>query len=412
MTFRSFLKRCGMGLCALIVLCMIAEGLLRTALFHGGDAFRSWRHPEWYTQVFPLGDHTSGSDDRDKMRVRWGLLKAHSSPYHPMLGWCGLLDTVTLLPHGHDDHDPRVPIVMLGSSWCGAEEEARTIEITRDAAFTSKAELIDLAVHGFGPDQDLLLLRSVMDRLQHPLVLWLVDPTACDLVERHFPGRPKPWCIISGDHPGIFGIPVPRTALLAAEEDPPHPGSYLYHLLANRLSGDSIASHSATLAREDRMMSTCLGIFSTVLDSSRAHGAHLVVLINDTSDNEAMRARCSALIDRCTKAGTPYRLISQLKSELGTDNALIAARRELALWATDKEHQRITSEWVALNALRNKPEKDRTELERMLVHVLDDRNWFNSLREKAATNHIDFPAQVYADAQYVMGLQHKGSGKP
>jgi hypothetical protein len=411
MTFRTFLTELLVIVAVLLVSASVAELLLRWALFHG-DAFERWRVPEWYTQTVHVNDHIPSNDDRDKLSVRWGRTSVDTTHYHAELGWYGDLDPQTLLPGNYNFNDRRADVVLLGRGWRDADGQPHHPIIENDSLREHRYQFVDLSVAGFAPDQDMMLARRTMPLLDHALLCIAVDPHDLDLTMSEFHGRPKPWFEITPQGLRQMGVPVEKTDPEEGTGLRTNNGSFLFHLVANRLFGDSVASISAVRAREEGLRWLSMHIFSTLLDSSRVYDAFPVVFVDDRVDGWMLRERVDRIAERCGMAGVPYRLLSELLFEQGTENVHDAMDHEVVNWATVPEYGQRVYEWNKVRALIYKKDEELNEVDLRIKGILIDENWMKEERRKAKERGVGVSVILLEDARYTLELDKKKQQQP
>lgn len=406
MSFRAFLAELLVIVLVLLASAVAAELLLRWALFHG-EAFERWRVPEWYTQTFHVNDHRPGSDDRDKLSVRWGRTEVDTTNYHPELGWCVDLDPKTLLPPKYNFNDHRADVVLIGSRWRNEKGDAHHPIIEADSLREHRYQFVDLSVPGYGLDQDWMLAKRTVPLLDHPLLCIAVDPRDMDLTMREFNGRPKPWFQLTPRGLEQMGVPVLKPDTEEGTGLTTHNGSFLFHLVANRLFGDSLASISATKSREESVRWLSLHVFSTILDSSRAHHAFCVVFLDDRVEGWMMRERVDRIAERCGMAGVPYRLFSELQLELGIEDMREALDQEVVNWATVPDHGKRVYDWNKMRSVVFKRDEELNELDLRIKGILMDANWMQQERTKAKAQGVPLTKILEQDARYTLELDKK-----
>ena len=155
MSVRAFLFRVLLFIGALLALLAIVEAWLRNRLFSDDPAYKEWRDPQLFTRRYRVDGRVVVRDDHDKLAVQWGLLKPPEDHPHGLLGWCGDLDSATLLPKGYAAAVAKDAPVLIGAGWT---EHGITTMTSRILGDTPPAP-IDLSVAGFSFDQDLLLFE-------------------------------------------------------------------------------------------------------------------------------------------------------------------------------------------------------------------------------------------------------------
>lgn len=401
MSVRAFLFRFILLLLALLVLLGITETWVRSRLFSDDPAYKGWRDPEFYTLRYKVDGRVVVRDDHDKLAVQWGLLQPVVDGPHSLLGWCGHLDSATLLPKGFVPGSSNTGPVLLGTGWV---EHA----ITTVAGYSpgdSTPVPLNLSVAGFSIDQDLLLFGQTRKHYRGRKLLLHIDLEDIDHLQRTFVGRPKPWYSLAIHGGELHGVPVTTDVKSYLSENPADPGLYAYHLFRTQVLHDTIMSPGAAETAEAELRELSKKLLSSLLAQAREDSIQVSVYLEQNSLGALPDRRRWALLDICREMNVPCHV-------LGEEAEAIGHRDQVRMMRTFLDHAAYAAgqpDYTSLSQLKNLSGRAVTELtplERNMLTILNDERWSNMIREKAAINRASFAMMVQRDAQYQIDLGH------
>jgi len=398
MSLRKFLLRALLFLGLPLVCLSLGEWWLRSRLFGDDPAYASWRDPDLYTWRYPVDGHMVRSDDHAKLAVRWGQLDLRKDHPHPLLGWHGDLDSLTLLPPAFDPNDPRAPLVLLGWGW---ERHHLVEELIRDTSLSRQHRVIDLSVDQFALDQDLLLLEHTRTTLKDAIVFLWVDLDELDRLHRAFMDRPKPWFTQDVYTGVIQDVPLPADPQRYLDEHPADPGLYVYHLFRSRVLQDTVMSLSAMESRERRLCELAKKLLGPALHSAADDGLQVVVLLEQATMGEASDRRRWAVHDACKSNATASH---HLKPRLGFSTAQVGG-----MIARERLLDPMAAQASPLDSLMNAldmPNELLTPMQQRLATILKDPNWLGLIREKARKEGVPLVTMMERDARYLLEQEH------
>ncbi len=392
MTVRAFAWRSLRWGLVLLALVAVMEGWVRWRLYSDDPAYATWRDPDLYTWRYTVDDRVVRSDEHAKLAVRWGLLHPDTTAPHALLGWCGDLDSATMLPRTFKPGINTHRVVLLGASWAG--HDIPQVDGT-------EPDVVDLSVPGFAFDQDLLLFDSTFHHLAGSHVLLAIDLDRLDLLQRSFVGRPKPWYTL-GPYAGfLHGVPVPGSSSAYLEEHPARPGLYAYHLFRSLALHDTTMSGSAVNAREKDLWELSKKLLFAMLRNARDGNIQVTVLFEQSGLGALADRRRWALQELCRSLNTPSLVLAQEAEAVRSKDQVAMLRSVLAL-ALDStsliEHTTLDQ----LEAIQRMPEEKRTPLQRRMATILSDAGWLSLVRDKARASGVPLAVMVERDARYVM----------
>lgn len=367
----------------------VAELALRACLFSDAVTFPSLRDPDLYTWRYAVGHRIVRSDDHAKLAVRWGLSPVRRDHPHALLGWCGDLDSLTLMPPGLVVDTGRTPLVLLGSGWTHHGVADRLVA---DSALWRAHRPIVLSVDGFSLDQDLLLLERTRPLLKGAHVLLWVQVDELDHLLSSFIDRPKPWYTPDVYVGALHGVPLTADPMRHLADHPADPGLYLYHLFRSRVLNDTVLSASAVASRERHLRMLAQKLLLPGLDAGVRAGQRITVLLEQETRGDLADRRRWAL--REAVAAVPGGGIAAVRS--GPDEAVEHVRSSLlhgGPYITEAD------------SLRNVLDRDPgglTPLEKEMRTILDDPAWLEQVRDKALANGTSLATMLERDARYML----------
>lgn len=397
MSVRAFLLRVFLFLGTVIVLIGIAELWLRSRLFSDDPAYKEWRDPRLYTRRYKVHGRVVVRDDHDKLAVQWGLLKPALDHPHGLLGWCGGLDSATLLPKGYAAAVMKDAPVLMGAGWTEHGVTTMTGGILGD----TPAAPIDLSVAGFSFDQDLLLFEHTREHLRGRKLLLHIDLDDIDHLQRTFVGRPKPWYTIAPYNGELHGVPVITDVRSYLEAAPADPGLYTYHLWRTLVLGDTIMSSSATRAAEGELRELSKKLLFAFLSEARENDIAVSVFLQQHCLGPLADRRRWPLQELCRELGVPCHVLAEEAGAIGLKDQI----RMLRIFLEHAASMTATPEHTSLDQLKvlsEMPETERTPLEKAMMTILKDEQWSARVREKAAANGNSFAMMVERDARYML----------
>jgi hypothetical protein len=390
MSVRTFLLRSLLVGCALLLAVALGEWWLRSRLFGDDPAYATWRDPDLYTWSYAVDRRIVHRDDHDKLAIRWGSMEPVTDHPHALLGWCGDLDSATLMPKGFASGATDRSVVLLGAGW--AEHQL---------ASGTDTGVIDLGVPGFSFDQDLLLFDSTRRHYRGGHVMLLIDLDRLDHLQRAFVARPKPWFTLGAYAGDLHGVPVPADVRTYLEADPADPGLFSYHLFRSLVLNDTVMSGSAVNAAEKELWELSKKLLFVLLHRAQQDSTSVSVFFEQHSLGPIADRRRWALQDVCTKMGVQYHVLAEEAEAIGRKDQVGMARAFLRNALTVEGPTGITS-LSGLHALAEAPEERRTPLERNMVTILKDPVWLELVRGKAEATGVPLAVMVQRDARYML----------
>lgn len=391
MSVRTFILRTLLVGCALLLVVTLGEWWLRSRLFGDDPAYAAWRDPRLYTWSYPVDQRTVHSGDaHDKLAVRWGLMQPLTDHPHALLGWCGGLDSTTLLPKDFTATGSKRPLVLLGGGW----SEHHLISDTGAAT-------VDLSVPGFSVDQDLLLFDSTRRHYRGGHVMLLINLDRLDHLQHAFVGRPKPWFTLGTYAGDLHGVPIPADVNAYLEAAPADPGLYSYHLFRSLLLNDTAMSGSAVNAAEKELWELSKKLLFVLLHRTQKDSTTVSVFFEQHSLGPIADRRRWALQEVCKEMGVPYHVLAEEASAVGRKDQVGMARAFLHNALSVGGPSGITS-LSHLNVVQEKPEDQWTALERNMVTILKDPKWLAEVRRKAEAAGVPLALMVQRDARYML----------
>jgi hypothetical protein len=368
---------------------VVAELVLRACLFSDALPCAALRDPDRYTWRYAVGQRTVRSDDHAKLAVRWGLAPIRRDHPHALLGWCGDLDSLTLLPRGLAMDSGRTPLLLIGAGWT---RHGLAEGLLADSALWLTHQPIVLSVDGFSLDQDLLLLERTRPLLPRAHVLLWVRVDELDHLHRGFIERPKPWYTPDVYMGALHGVPLPADPAQHLADHPADPGLYLYHLFRSGVLNDTLLSASAVASRERHLRQLAQKLVVPGLDAGARAGQRITVLLEQETLGDLADRRRWAL--REAIATVPGGTCSAVRT--GADEA-----REQVRSSVLHGHPYPTEADSLRNALDRDPD-GMTPLEREMRTILEDPAWLQQVREKATANRVSLITMLERDARYML----------
>lgn len=217
--------------------------------------------------------------------------------YHPLFGWSikpdlhayqfdGLPPVTTnaqgwrsLRDYTYGRRPGLTRIVALGDSFTFGErardEDVWTVLLEQQL---DRTEVLNLAVHGYGTDQQLRVLEEEGVKY-HPDVV-IVGFFVEDILRNGLAFRDyaKPMYVLRDHTLVLTNSPVPPPQEILAEAAGERPWSYLAHFVGNRLSGRRVANPDDVVDEHD-LFPVTRAILLRMQDVTTALGAHLFVVI-------------------------------------------------------------------------------------------------------------------------------------
>jgi hypothetical protein len=388
-SIRTFLLRALLVGFALLLAVALGEWWLRARLFGDDPTYAAWRDPRLYTWSYRVDQRiVHRGDDHDKLAIRWGLMEPLMDHPHALLGWCGDLDSATLMPKGYVQRSTDTPLVLLGAGWAEHQLVSGT-----------DTGVIHLGVPGFSFDQDLLLFEHTRNQYRGAQVLLLIDLDRLDHLQRAFVGRPKPWFTLGAYAGDLHDVPVMTDPEAYLEARPADPGLFSYHLFRSRVLNDTLMSGSAVHAVEKELLELSKKLLFVFVQHARQDSIGVSVYFEQNCLGALADRRRWALQDVCREMGVSYHVLAEEAEAVGP-------RDQVRMTSAFLEHALTGSEGPTsldrLKALKEKPEEQRTPLERTMVTILKDSTWMEQVRRKAVEARVPLAIMVQRDARYML----------
>jgi hypothetical protein len=367
----------------------VAELALRACLFSDAVSCTSLRDPDLYTWRYAVGHRIVRSDDHAKLSVRWGLAPVGRDHPHALLGWCGALDSLTLMPRGLAVDTGRTPVVLLGSGWT---HHGITGRLVADSSLWGSHQPIVLSVDGFSLDQDLLLLERTRPLLPGAHVFLWVRIDELDHLHRSFIDRPKPWYTPDVHMGALHGVPLHADPMGHLADHPADPGLYLYHLFRSGVLNDTVLSASATASRERHLRTLAQKLLLPGLHAAERAGQRITVLLEQDTRGELADRRRWAV--REAVAAVPGGRIMAVRT--APHDAPEHVRSAVLL------RRSYATEADSLRNLLDRDPAGLSPVEKEMRTILGDPAWLQQVRDKALANGTSLAAMLERDARFML----------
>ena len=396
MNLNAFLLRTFWSILIILALVACAELGVRWCLSCDGGCVE-WRDPRIYTWRYSVGDRVVRQDNEDKLSARWNSLAV--VPFtmgHPLLGWVDGLDSATLLPRGYREDAGKERFVLVGAGW---KELGAGRLVEDDPVVRSGANLIDLSVPGYSMDQDLLLLERTLKHFHGGQVLLWIDVDRLDHLQRTFVGRPKPWYKPLPQGGELQGVPINTDVMDHLADEPADPGLYSYHLFRTLVLADTLMSPQAVQARESALQELSKRLLFMLVEQASESGVSLRVIMDQRATGAHADDRRWALEHVCNDHHVPFDVIPQQRADTPKKQReeMCAALARQAYYEWDFE---ADQDIAAMRSLRPEEQVAPDPLTVMMIKILNDTAWLDSVKEKALERKLSFKEMLRSDAQY------------
>ncbi len=168
-------------------------------------------------------------------------------------------------------------IVLLGDSFTfGEDEEDEHIWPALLQESLRNWEVINLGVHGYGTDQELLVLEDEGVRYRPDIVILAFFPENVFRNALDFRDYAKPRFILRGDELILTNVPVPTPAQILGQGVSAGPTSHLWRWAADRLGGRLGHAHTAP---SDDLWRLTIAILRRMRAACKACGADMLVAV-------------------------------------------------------------------------------------------------------------------------------------
>ncbi|MCB0791163.1 MAG: hypothetical protein H6595_06030 [Flavobacteriales bacterium] len=405
----------GMGLITLV----LAELTIRWVLFGQGKAFSNLRRPELYARNYPDTTGAIFSEEYWKLYTLLGGAERPPATPHPLLGWVGHFDRTTYAPMYAPPANGRRPVLLFGDSFAQCVEATCFEDILNaDSAFAREHYLVNYGVGGYGLDQIDLLYRQVVDRYEHPFIVFSMMTR--DMERAMFSARigEKPFFTLRGDSLALQNVPIDPDARAWFADHGPGIPSYLGRLVAHVVLKDSLASEAATVRFKEGMRRLNEALMRDAIDDMNDRHIDHLVLVFEPMYRSSYDPRYFFLRDLLEEMDEPYLFTGDLVRAdglLGGDysryeqtanghpteyqNRLISrAIERYVLHPESRDSLRRAN--AKMHALRLK-EADPTSVEHFELAIRRDEAWWRSVLEKARDQGVSADSMLHRDAVYM-----------
>ena len=350
---------------------LLAEIGLRQVIFSQTPSVRSlaWR-------VRSEGNFTDELVDDDFWKLRWLFRPAGQEqayyPHHEVLGWTsGAFDPETFEHRDEGKLRGRRPVLLFGDSFAHCVTEFGTCwqDLLERSPLSDRFRLLNYGVRGYGFDQSVLLMSSVLARFagQEPVVILSVmvddDLDRSALTLRDWP---KPHFSLTEDGGLKLDGPVPEGMDEVVSRNPPAIRSYLWRYLiwGSSWVPDTLAEpfrgRSARVAATQELNRRLIDRATGELEASGVDGFFLLFHAARFAPEKEHAWQERFMIEELAARGAPMKLTRPLLSA-----AAWAADRTLESYyiplGNDADHLNVGGNQVTFEAI-----------ERGLQGVFDD----------------------------------------
>ena len=282
MTLRGILRNLLLSLFSLAIALLLAEWVLRIALFNGWGIAKNVRNATIYSEVHPDASSPMYAANYWKLYTLFGGEERPPKQPHPLLGWVGNFDRTSLLHHEHVHVGRRRPVLLYGDSFAQCVESTCFQDILKnDSAFSTGHYLLNYGVGGFGLDQIGLLCTRSVDLYEKPFVVLSFMTRDLERACLDWRNGEKPYYTLENDGLELRNSPIDPDPLRYLDEHPPEVGSYLWRLFSHVARKDTVPGPEETEAFITRAKELNRRILHQAIADLRSRGLEFMVVVFD-----------------------------------------------------------------------------------------------------------------------------------
>ncbi len=206
----------------------MVEIFFRANLFGYTNFFPKLRNPSLYASWL--------DEDYWKLAALTNDKYIPPSNPHPILGWTGNFDSISLLHHDSNSAGEKKAVLLYGDSFAASVAENKFQDIlNNDDEFSEDNYLLNYGVNGYGLGQIYLLLKNTIHLYDDPVIILSFMTLDTDRSVMSFRSGQKPFFHIRNDRVVQGDIKIGKEALKFLDENPPEINSYaLSFLMRNK----------------------------------------------------------------------------------------------------------------------------------------------------------------------------------
>lgn len=385
-----------------------AEYIFRRMIFSKNKAFTNLQDAGKYA--------TQYTDDYWKLVYRFGSPHPPPKIAHPLLGWKGYFNPENYVHQDFEASGNRRKVLLFGDSFAMCVERAECFQdiMNRDTSFTKDHFLLNYGVGGYGVDQIHMLCSLTVGMFENPFVVISILPNDMDRSVLTVRTGQKPYYVLENGQLVLKGVPIKSDPVDYYRENPPSIRSYM---LARALHSDInpwFDEHKMPVSLRERSLRLNEKIILTTDSILRSRNLQYVFLIFDNLWNADGNWRYDHLMSFMHLMKLPYFGTGDLvkmdttfgKYEFDNYilhgdghpnthyNTLVSNQIKKFVFNYDKEVKRWYDQYEAL--------RDTNSAEYIIYKMLQDPDWMEVIRKKAAEKNIPTDSMVRLDAEWLM----------
>lgn len=396
---------------------LLCEWIFRIILFGNGDYFEFLRQPSYYASYVTYGKNRVYRDDYWKLNYLFQREFNIEHP-HPMLGWTGFFDRITLKHQDQERVGQKKPVLLYGDSFAMCAEEVPCFEdiLNGDSAFSSGHFLLNYGVGGYGVDQIYLLFKETVGEFEKPFIIFSLLTTDMDRCMLSVRDAQKPYFTPTQNGIELNGVPIVLSSEAYFENNPPEITSYLFKKLQNTIIEPLFPDKQRAAEYRQEIQALNKLILEKVFVKLKEYENNFVVLIFQPEHHGMADWRLPFLRDLLEENEIPYICELDLRESDTTYSGYTASNYALPLDGHPTKHlnDMISNElrqFIQDSSYRDKVgRRNATWRERKPLRDLDyyknlilkTPEWLEVVKAKAKAKNVPLDSMVAWDARYMI----------
>jgi len=424
--FFSFLANALLVLISTAAVLVLCELVFQKIIFSDWEKAEFLREPGAYANIY--------ADDHEEIFTDeyWLLyylfdkeFKPPSNP-HPIFGWVGKFDRLSLTHNDKDKVKGRIPVLLFGDSFSHCVGAKCFEEIlNEDSTFASKYYLLNYGVGGYGVDQIYLLANEVIPLYNQPIVFFGMLTRDMDRSILKFRTGQKPYFELDNNKLNLKGVPMEPKASYYVENHLPDITSYLFRYMRNSMSNFIPKNDPRNIEMKNNLISLNEEIISSAHKMLKSNVVNYRFLVFSPVFNSESEWREKVIRDLLEEEEASYIFTKDLyqadsnyynvptsfyeSPEHGhpTDyqNELICD--EIWKCLLDSAYESVVDSLNSAHYASIRNEYDMDHVDHYILQIKKDKTWMRSIKEKAAQKNISIDSMLKLDATWLKSIDLK-----